>query len=57
MRHGPLLADVAVCQIYEFVEGVIIGVHALGLGNLAHLAVISLDDVGRVDDAADGSVN
>ena len=52
--HGPFLADVAVGQVDELVQSVVIGDHSLGLRDLAHLAVIALYDVCRVDDPTDG---
>ena len=52
MRLGPLFAYVPVNEIDQLVERVVIGEHPFRLRDLAHLAVIALDDVGRVDDAA-----
>lgn len=43
------LAYIAIGKINKFIQGIIVRERALGLRNFAHLTVVALDDIGRVD--------
>jgi len=52
--HGPLLADITVGQINQFLQRRVIGENPFVLCHLANLAMISLHRVGGVDQSPDG---
>lgn len=51
--HGPFLAYIAIGKIDKFIQGIVGWEHALGLRSLAHLTVVALDGIGRVDHLTD----